>query len=529
MENLYVNGGVIASANVSNIAGLTNVEFDAQGANLSLTLSGAQTAKFTNNNGTIRNETLIYGSSDAAASVVLNGVGKAGTAAVVDVQGAALATLNINSTGATSTTANNISLTNSVGAKLATLNISGDHAVTVTETLTGLKTINASTATGNVTIDQSTIGSDNQLTFTGGAGNDKVIFKAGYLTAGSTGDVLDGGAGTDTLVINDTAPVYAAINAAKNFEVLGLNTTGATVDASQITNGINQFAVGQGNLTETFTNALSTTKFSIDNTLGNSGTVSISNKVGETGTSITIDNQDNVTHALSTLTLTGITNVALASTGKAGAINTIGTLNNADNSSISVTGSADLTFALKASGITGVGSKVDGSAATGKLTLTGNTVAFTAGSSLGDTLIGGSKGDVLKASINGGTLTGNGGNDNFDVSVATGATTSATAGIVTITDFSKGDLITFGAAVAGSAITKVDISASASLAAALTALSSSTTAGAVNWGVYNGNTYVVANDGTAPYATGDVAVKLVGTLDLSTSVLDGTAHTLTFA
>ncbi|WP_219064084.1 hypothetical protein [Pseudomonas sp. UMAB-08] len=530
IENLYVNGGVIATADVSTIAGLTNVEFDAQGANLALTLTGAQTAKFSNDNGaTIRTETVIYGATDAAASVVLNGVGKVGTAATLDVQGAALTTLNLTS-NSTGTAANNISLTNSAGTKLATLNISGDKAITVAETLVGLKTINASTATGNVTIDQSAIGADNQLTFTGGAGNDKVIFKATYLTAGTTGDVLDGGAGIDTLVINDTAPVYAAINAAKNFEVLGLNTTGATVDASQITNGINQFAVGQGQtpgtMAATFTNALSTSKFTIDNTAGISGTVSIANKVGETGTSITIDNQDTVTHAVNTLTLTGVTNVALASTGKAGSINTIGTLNNADNSSITVTGSADLTLALKAAA---VGSKVDGSAATGVLNLTGNTTTFAAGSSLGDTLIGGSKADVLKASVNGGTLTGNGGNDTFDVSVATGATTSATAGIVAITDFTKGDLIQFGTSVVGSAIAKVDISTSASVAAALTALSSSTTAGAVNWGVFGGNTYVVQNDGTAPFATGDVVVKLAGTVDLSTSVLNGTTHALTFA
>lgn len=525
VENLYVNGGVIATANVAGVAGLTSVEFDAQGTNLALTLTGAQTAKFSNNNGALRTETVIYGATDAAASVVLNGVGKVGAAATLDVQGAALTTLNLTS-NSTGTAANNISLTNSAGTKLATLNISGDKAITVAETLVGLKTINASTATGNVTIDQSAIGADNQLTFTGGAGNDKVIFKANYLTAGTTGDVLDGGAGIDTLVINDTAPVYAAINAAKNFEVLGLNTTGATVDASQITNGINQFAVGSGNLTETFTNTLSTSKFTIDNTAGNAGVVSIANKVGDNSTSITIDNQSGATKVLGTLTLTGANSVALASTGNAGSINTITTLNNADNSSITVTGSSDLTLALKAAA---VGSKVDGSAATGVLNLTGNATKFAAGSSLGDTLIGGSKADVLKASVNGGTLTGNGGNDTFDVSVATGAITSATAGIVAITDFTKGDLIQFGTSVVGSAIAKVDISTSASVAAALTALSSSTTAGAVNWGVFGGNTYVVQNDGTAPFAAGDVVVKLAGTVDLSTSLLNGTTHALTFA
>lgn len=511
VENLYVNGSAVAAANVAGVAGLTSVEFDGQGVNLALTLAGTQTAKFSNNNGAaVVKETLIYGATDAAASVVLNGVGKVAGAATVDVQGAALATLNLSSTG---TAANNISLTNSAGAKLATLNISGSTAVTVADALAGLKTINASTATGNVTIDQSTIAADNQLTFTGGAGNDKVIFAVGNLTAGATGDVLDGGAGTDTLVINDTTPVYAAINAAKNFEVLGLNATGATVDVSQITNGISQFAVGSGTLTETFSNALSTSKFTIDNTAGNTGTVSIANKVGETGTAITLDNQGAASQSLAALKLTGVTNVALASTGKAG--NVITLLNNADNSNITVTGSADLTLALKASGIAGVGSKVDGSAATGALTLTGNTVAFTTGSSLGDTLIGGSKADVLKASVNGGTLTGNGGNDTFDVTVAKAGAATGYA-VTTITDFTKGDILKLDAA--STAITKVDLSTATSVDVALAALTAGTTAHA-SWGTYGGNTYVVSADTTAGVSATDTIVKLAGVLDLSTSTV----------
>lgn len=524
IENLYVYGGAVTAFTASNVAGVNNVEFDAQGANFSLTLAGTQTAKFSNDNGTVYNETLIYGSSDTSGAVVLNGVGKVGvgTAATVDIQGAAFNTLNLTANSPSATAIDNISLTNSSGVKLATLNISGDKTLLVAEALPALKTINASTASGNVTIDQSALGTDNALTFTGGAGNDKVIFKQGYLT---TVDVLDGGAGTDTLVINDTTPVYTAINAAKNFEVLALATTGATVDATQITNGINQFAVAAGNLTETFNNTNSTSKFAIDLTGGNTGTVTIANKVGETSTTIAVDNQAGSAQTLSTLTLTGVTTVALSSTGKLGSANTITTLNNADNSAITVTGGTDLTFGLKA---TTVGSKVDASAFTGKLAVTGNTAAFAAGSSLGDILIGGSGDDTLKAAINGGTLTGNGGKDVFDVSAAKGGTTN-TAGIVNITDLTKGDSIK----VSGTAFTavKVDLSSvntsTGTIGQVLDILAAGNASG-VKWGQWNGNTYAVDDVGAgATFAATDIAVKITGLVDLSTSTF--AANTLAYA
>ena len=508
VEKLYINGGTATAAKAINVAaqtGVTSVELDSQAVaagTFTVTSTAAQSVTIDNFAGTVAANTIAL---NGANNLTVNAV-----TATVDVSAAATTALTLTATGANST----IGLVNSAtAAPLKSLTVAGDKAVTITEDLAGLTTVNASTNTGGVTLNSN---ATNALTFTGGTGNDKVNFALGTL---GTTDVLDGGAGTDTLVINDVTPVYAAINAAKNFEVLGLNTTGATVDASQITNGINQFAVGSGNLTETFTNALSTSKFTIDNTADSTGTVSIANKVGETGTSITLDNQGIASHSLAALTLTGATNVALASTGKAG--NVITTLSNSDNSSITVTGSADLTLALKA---TAVGSKVDGSAATGALNLTGNTADFAKGSSLGDTLIGGSKADVLTASVNGGTLTGNGGNDTFDVSAAKGGV-AATAGVVSITDFAKGDLIKF----TGDAFTaaKVDVSGAASVAAALDALAAGDMAG-VKWGVYNGNTYVVDDQGAGvTFAATDTVVKLAGVVDLSTSTF--AANTLTFA
>lgn len=184
---------------------------------------------------------------------------------------------------------------------------------------------------------------------------------------------------------------------------------------------------------------------------------------------------------------------------------------NSDNSVITIKGAAGLALATEA---TSTGSKVDGSAATGDLNIAGNTAAYASGSSLGDILIGGSGDDFLTASVNNGTLTGNAGNDTFDVNAALGGVDS----ITTITDFTKGDLIEFTSA--GTFTTaKVDLSTATTQAGALNLLAAGAgTGGVLSWGVYGGNTYLVAdNTAGATFAATDTAVKLTGTLDLSTS------------
>ncbi|BCU07997.1 beta strand repeat-containing protein [Allochromatium tepidum] len=530
VENLYIKGGKFTAGNsvdYSGKAGVTSIELSdvaamgTAGNKYTIKTSATQSVTLTNYNSSATNTIEV----DGATQVNLNGVGtdKTNNAAItVDFISATATTATLAGTGA----ASKVTLGNT-GAALTALTIKGDKDLTITESLNGLKTINASAATGKVSVNASGATLDAAFAFTGGSGNDTLTLKAGALGLITAGSQLDGGTGTDTLVTNESAVLTAAqiakVNATKGFEVLGFGTSGSGVDVSQLTS-INQFKVGAGNLTETFTNANSASKFTIDNSSSNTGTISIANKVGEGTTTITLDTGSATTaQTLATLTLTGITTVNLTSTGSAG--NVVTTLNNADNSAITVNGSADLTLTLKA---TAIGSKIDGSAATGKLTLTGNTTAYSAGSSLGDILIGGSGDDTLKASVNNATLTGNGGNDNFDVSVALGGTASLT----TITDFSKGDLITF--ANKGTEVftaTKLDVSAATTLAGALdlAAAGNGGTDAIVKWFQFGGNTYVV-NDQTAgaTFAATDFAVKLVGLVDLSTATFDTTANTLNF-
>lgn len=109
-----------------------------------------------------------------------------------------------------------------------TLNITGNANLTLAGCtpggvpaaagLTGIKTVNAADFTGALSLNL--LGNANNVTFTGGSGNDTLTIGVG-LTAD---DVLNGGGGTNTLVA--TAAITAG-QAAKvtNFQVLGLSGT----------------------------------------------------------------------------------------------------------------------------------------------------------------------------------------------------------------------------------------------------------------------------------------------------------------
>ncbi|MCJ8510523.1 DUF4214 domain-containing protein [Rhizobium lemnae] len=534
IEVLAYSGGKLTNGNtldVSTNSTLTTVSVDspaamADGDAYTIKTSATQAVGLTKIVGVAGNATSTV-NLNGTADLTVNGVS---TDVTVNVAGAATSALKINATGANST----IALTNT-GASLASLTLSGDKNLSIAESIGSLKTINASAATGNVTIDQSGLGTDNQLTFTGGAGNDKIIFKQAFLTGGTSGDVLDGGAGTDTLQINDTAPVYTAINAAKNFEVLALGTTGATVDVAQVT-ALTKFAV-ENTGTTTFQNSSNTTTYAV-NTSANVTAVNVGNAVGQTTADITLTNSDTTgaNHTVGTLTLTGASNINLtsANNGTAANTNTITSLVNGDNSNIVVKGAADLTFTL-ANG-TSVGSAVDASAFTGKLVVTG--------SNFGDVIKGGTGADTITGGAGADTLTGGAGNDTFKFATlavtqsgfAAGNTT--TSNIDKITDFvgngaQAGDTIQFGvgANAFGAAlqfttntvanVTAVTVATAAdftALTAAVQAASAGVASNATTAQVYDvtvsagalAGRYVILNDDTNTIQASDTIISVTG-------------------
>jgi len=117
---------------------------------------------------------------------------------------------------------------------LKKVTVTGDAAFRVNTALSNtVKTIDATNAAGGVNLG---VAAGDNVTFTGGAGNDRINM-AGGLT---TDDVLKGGAGTNTLAISDatitatkTNAINKAIDAVTDFQVLEL-TAAAPTDSTSI-------------------------------------------------------------------------------------------------------------------------------------------------------------------------------------------------------------------------------------------------------------------------------------------------------
>tara|TARA_R110002073_G_scaffold106112_5_gene239709 strand:- start:455 stop:2842 length:2388 start_codon:yes stop_codon:yes gene_type:complete len=469
--------------------------------------------------------------TDAALNLILKGY-QGGVGVVADaltVTGALATTLNINSTGAT----NGISI---LTGPTATLNhvVTGDQKLTYATAAADSAALNgidaSATTAGGVNVNTAAGTTKAAFTFKGGAADDSITVadnNMGSLTAGSQ---FDGGAGTkDKLGIFDTALTAAettAINAITNFEVLGLNAN-LTLDGSSITS-VKSYAIDTAGLTNVISNMSTGANVALN---ASSTAQTYSSAVGVNDLSVDIGSGTNAAITSTALSI-GQTAVALSTNGTTGVTNIITTLANADNSVYTLTGSAGLTI-TNATAATATGSQFDGSAMTGALTIVGNATAFAAGSGLGDIIKGGSAADNLTSSVNGATMTGNAGADTFDISVALGGT-SATALLPRITDFSSGDIIKFATFNGTGVFTtaKVDVSGAANLAAALdlAAAGDGSTNSLVKWFQFGTDTYAVEdNTAGATFLATDQAVKLTGTLDLSTATFTEAADTLTLA
>lgn len=478
-------------------------------------------------------------STDPALELTLNGYqsnASSGLLQDLTISNGVTSTLHLVSTGAANKVAN---LT--LGTQTDKLVLTGDKALTVSKNLVSsggagiLKTVDASASTGSVAITIAT-GTTAAFTFTGGSGNDSITlnatsgaafsFKGGAgndtiklvdngLQVLASGTQLDGGAGTtDKISLNDTdltASEYATLNAAKNFEVLGLNAA-ITVDASQL--GAYKVYSLDGNALQVINQVATGTTVNV--TTNHAADITVAAAVGVHDLVFNIG----ASTLGSNLTLSGFSTITLGSNSNS----TIGQLTLRDNATVNITGSKDLTIQAIANAST-VGHKIDASALTGKLNVTANQTPYAANSVLGDVLIGGNNTDTLTAGLNSTKLTGNGSNDTFDVSLAVAGGT-ANANITTITDFTKGDSIKFGNTAGSFTATKVDLSGATSEQMALDALLVGNNSD-LKWGVYNGNTYIVDDAGTSnTMDPSDTIVKLTGILHLGASTF--ASQVLTF-
>ena len=433
-----------------------------------------------------------YASSATAGTLNISG---GTTAGAITITGSGLTSQTINSTGATNivgaitvaatTTALTINATTGlgstaqqVGAALKTITVTGAAATGTTQTAAGSN--NAAVKLGTLaatvtTVDASAMTAGGVSTtlvaavtsFKGGQGADAVTTVA--LTDSATASIIDGGSGTDTLVV----AAYANINSATlakqyaNFEVVDSGTlTGTAINMALFTNStITGLAIG-ASAAASFSNV----------TAAQAANVRI---YGDAATTTTIALLDASTNGnLDTLTLSfndglsAVDTLTLASVVAVGTetINVVAT-DNAEISSLAAStsftgmtvtgaGTVSITTAALAANTNSV---INASAATGAFTYVGtlatanglkvtgsataaNSFTGATATTLGDTFIGGAVADTFvnnvtgQATTGGDVFTGGGGADTFVLrgNVAAGAATTIYATATRITDFTVG-------------------------------------------------------------------------------------------
>lgn len=464
------------------------------------------------------------GATDATLNLELAGYQAVagGVPAGVTVTGAAASTLNI----ASVTGANKIATL--TGPTTVTKHvITGDKALTYAAAaadVAALNSIDGSANTGGTNVDVSAAATKVGFTFTGGTGNDSIKLKDDQLASLTAGTQLNGGTGTDKIGLLDTALTAAEaakLNAAVGFETVGLNA-GITLDASLVT--LKSYSIDTTALTQTINNLATGSTITVNAAAPTSLTLAGATGVSDMTVNLgTASSTGNIT--VGTLVTTGMTAVALTSNGTGTHTNAITTLTNSDNSSFTVSGSQQLTLALSAG--TAIGSKVDATAMTGKLIVTGSS-----GTGFGDILIGGTAADTINGLKGADKMTGGAGADTFTFTADAGANANGVAfgSFDEITDFVAGtdklqfntaDVVSAQQTAVQTAVSALAATASATDIATAMAAANTTNLG-VSFAVFGGNTYVLyeTTGAGAGVVADDIFIKLTGVTTAPTYAVD---------
>jgi len=527
----------------------------------------------------------------ASGVVVIKNTTAANTTAGAGVE---TVTVNTQGTGtAAASTLASLKSTDNGGATsvLKTLNVTGTSNLTITAALdfasTTGGTINATGMSGNLTVTANNEG----MTFTGGTGKNTITTGAfaNTLTGGSNDDTFNLAAGTDSVTGgagNDTVTAAIASLTALDTIALGdgtqdaiiytdvtaLNSTGVVAANLAVLNGYTGVeaigtagaitAIDAGYFNQNIFVSASATTAALTMTNVANDTLLIGTSLITTGAAdaltasgalpnqtyglvlkgaaaVTLQASDAsagnsalvIASGISTVNLTSMTTATTAVTNLinlTGTTTATHTIDNVSAGSFVLTGDTALTISKGATA--GFTKAVDfnASAFTGVLTI--------AGSDSADIIKGGTKADIITGLKGADILTGNGGNDVFTftaigadfVSGTTAATALAEAR--TITDFTAGDSIDFGAtALAAVAHTATAVSGTASVSATglatfnsadntlalkVTAVFSALSTDAVGTSVAftdGGNTYLaIVGDATAGINNLDAVIKLTG-------------------
>lgn len=560
---LIVGSGVTSAITISvTDAGTTNI--DASNMNVAGSIN-----LFTANDGLLNGDTITAGNGTADVITV---AAFGGTADVSSMSGFERINVVRSSTAANVNSSSTIVIGDGTIAASKTLTVDASALVGTSQTVT----LNANAETNL----------DSTLVFTGGTGNDTVILGHGILNlngaAGNdsftslndtyliSGDIIDGGAGTDTLVLlGNKDGGDSMFTTMSSIEVVA--TTATTNVAANITfgaeaadAGIVKFnAASTANFASTklilgagYTNAITindggadlnvdassytnTVTFSINETALTSGDILTG---GNTSTEII-----NLTGDTGNAVGTGLVNIDRINVLGSSSVNLDMSSNSilGANKSLTVdatgmTGSTNLVFTANAEVTTNATITVYGSNGADTITggngavdivygYDGNDTISTGGGN--DTINGGNGADVITGGAGADTLYGGAGNDTFVVQLEGNKFT-----FDTIMDGANGDVINFTiatnvASASSLTVTKVTAAGVASFADMLDLAAAGNGNGAtggviVNYFEYGGDTYIVADQtaGASFAAATDIVVKLVGTysqLSLTVNAVNG--------
>jgi putative surface array protein len=407
-----------------------------------------------------------------------------------------------------------------------------------------LKDIDASAFTGNFA--ELHVKNTENSTFKLGGGDDVVKLDLDTTRTNQKTQTIDGGAGTDLLLVSKAIAVAGASSQVtiRNFEGLKVDGQLATNDVINMSNwtGFTHLTLshsGSGDLTTgdaTIENMQNGSTITIEGKkIANEVTLKV--KDATTGTDDTVNlvldpktNTDGIQNSgnfivenIETVNITSKADTAKTASAK----NTVNLKTGADAADTlkAITVKGDIATELVLDATATKIKTVDASALEGKFTFNGT-------AHLDDraTIKGGTKDDTITvAGKSGASITGGAGNDTFNIGKLGDAAAFPASKVATIKDFSAGDKLYLGANIAPTPPTSiVKYEASGSLDFANNLSRALAAAGGENKLAYftytdpdsnSTDTYVVRADNAAGITAGDYVVKLAGTVNLDNATI----------
>jgi len=366
--------------------------------------------------------------------------------------------MTINSNGTAANTLD--SFADGSSTTMAALNVAGAQGFTLTGALlASIKTIDASAATGAVSLNMTIAAIHN---VTGGTGNDTFDLSGTFVdgTTAASRDVIDGGAGTDILRLEDQE--VTAVGAAGQFSTI-TNIETVVIDTEMTANATFANLTGVTTIELDGSTANSVRATSLTYTVASEQTIKFDtvDTGNETMTFVVAGNAttdsmnidiNGVDLGAGAVTYTGIETINIATSGTARMDGVHVMTDTAATQSMNLSGTGSITFGnftadAITSTMTGSGTLTLGTLQSATSFTGGANIDIVTGSTGADILIGGAGADqitntVAGAVVSAGDIITTGAGFDFVTLVGDTASAASYAGSSTITDFTVGSTAT---------------------------------------------------------------------------------------